>query len=53
MKNKTIELTIYEREEIRIGDDIYITVIDSKVGRVKIGIEAPDDLKIRREEKNE
>ena len=51
MKNKTVELTLFEREEIRIGDDIYITIIDAKVGRVKIGIDAPDDIKIKREEK--
>ncbi|MAE68723.1 MAG: carbon storage regulator [Candidatus Peribacteraceae bacterium] len=37
-------------ESIRIGHDITITVIDIGKGRVKIGIDAPDDVRILRGE---
>ena len=46
------EIIVVEREEIRIGEDIYITILEAKKGRVKIGIDAPDGLKINRGEKN-
>jgi len=35
---------------IRIGEDIEIKVLDIRGGKVRIGIEAPDDWEILREE---
>lgn len=45
-------LTRYENERIMIGDKIIIMVtqIDLEHGRVKIGIQAPRDLPVHREE---
>ncbi len=43
-------LTRKPGESIQIGDDIKITVLDDKHNQVKIGIEAPDDIEIWREE---
>lgn len=37
-------------EKILIGDDIVITVLDSRGDGVRIGIEAPRGIKIQREE---
>ena len=37
-------------ESIRIGDDIVIHVLSVSAGRVKLGIEAPTDVGIVREE---
>ncbi|MCH8901809.1 MAG: carbon storage regulator [Chloroflexi bacterium] len=37
-------------ESIRIGDDIVIHVLSVSAGRVKLGIEAPTDVSIVREE---
>jgi carbon storage regulator len=37
-------------EEIVIGQDIRVTVVDVKGGKVKIGIQAPDDVAIFRSE---
>lgn len=37
-------------EGIVIGDDVIVTVIESKGGNIKIGIEAPKDKKIYRRE---
>lgn len=37
-------------EKIRIGNDIVINIISLTEHQVKIGIEAPDDIKILREE---
>ena len=37
-------------EAIRIGDDITITVIGIQGGRVRLGIEAPHDVPINRQE---
>jgi carbon storage regulator len=37
-------------EQIVIGNDIRVTVVEIKGGRVKIGIEAPDDVAIFRSE---
>lgn len=36
-------------EKLRIGRDITITILDAKAGKVRIGIEAPQDLEIVRE----
>jgi carbon storage regulator len=45
-------LTRYENEKIMIGDEITIMVteIDLEHGRVRIGIQAPRDLPVHREE---
>ena len=37
-------------ESMYIGDDIKITVLDIRGGQVRIGITAPQDVKIHREE---
>jgi len=37
-------------EAIRIGDNIRITVSDIKGKQIRIGIEAPEDLLVHREE---
>jgi len=37
-------------ESIAIGDDIQIRVVDIKGAQVKIGIDAPCDIKVHREE---
>lgn len=37
-------------ESIRIGDNIRITVSDVKGKQIRIGIEAPDDITVHREE---
>ncbi len=37
-------------ESLFIGDDIKITVLDIRGGQVRIGITAPQDIKIHREE---
>jgi len=39
-----------ENEKIRIGKDIVINVISISDNNIKIGIEAPKDIKIFREE---
>lgn len=37
-------------ERIRIADDIVLTVLDSQNNKVRLGIEAPDNVAIHREE---
>ena len=37
-------------ESMFIGEDIKITVLDIRGGQVRIGITAPQDIKIHREE---
>lgn len=37
-------------EKIKIGDDVTITIIDIHGDQVKIGIEAPKDIKVFRQE---
>lgn len=37
-------------EQIIIGDDIVLTVVEVRGGRVKIGIDAPKEVRIRRGE---
>ncbi|MDC0072858.1 carbon storage regulator CsrA [Gammaproteobacteria bacterium] len=37
-------------ESLYIGDDIKITILDIRGGQVRIGITAPDDIKVHREE---
>lgn len=43
-------LTRKENESLRLGDDITITVVSVKGGTVRIGIDAPRDLAVHREE---
>jgi len=39
-----------EGERLMIGDKVIVTVVKLDGGRVKIGVEAPPELGIRREE---
>ena len=43
-------LTRNQNESIVIDDDIRITVLSDNYGQVRLGIEAPDDVEIWREE---
>ena len=43
-------LTRKSAESIRIGDSIRVVVVEVKDGQVKLGIEAPHDLPVHREE---
>ena len=43
-------LTRKEGEQIRIGEDILLTVLDISRGGVKLGIKAPKDVSIYRHE---
>ncbi len=43
-------LTRKEGEGIVIGDDIKITIVELKGGGVRIGIDAPRDMKVHRQE---
>ena len=45
-------LTRKAGEDIRIGDDIVISVFQTHSGRVKLGIEAPRFVTVRRQELN-
>lgn len=46
-------LTRKQSERIKIGPDVYITVVRVQGERVRIGIEAPSDLRIVRTELEE
>ncbi len=37
-------------ESLRIGSDVRVTIVAASPGHVRIGIEAPDDVAIYREE---
>jgi carbon storage regulator len=39
-----------EDQSIFIGEDIEVTILEIKDGNIKIGIEAPDNIKIYRKE---
>ena len=43
-------LTRKEGESLRLGDDIVVTVVGVKGGAVRLGIDAPRDLAVHREE---
>lgn len=43
-------LTRNEGQTILIGDDIRVTVVGTKGGQVRFGIEAPRDVTVLREE---
>jgi carbon storage regulator len=50
MEKPMLILTRNGNESIVIDDDIRITVLSNKRGQVKLGIEAPEDVEIWREE---
>jgi carbon storage regulator len=39
-----------EGQRIVIGGDIVITIVDTRAGRVRIGVEAPPHVSVHREE---
>jgi carbon storage regulator len=39
-----------KHEQIRIGDEIVITVVEIRGDKVKIGIDAPQDVVVHRQE---
>ncbi len=41
-------ITRRKDERIEIGDDVIITIVETHTGRVKIGIDAPKELRISR-----
>ncbi len=43
-------LTRKSGEKVRIGKDVVVTILDMQAGQVKIGIEAPRNVPIHREE---
>ncbi|MEE4110016.1 MAG: carbon storage regulator CsrA, partial [Halieaceae bacterium] len=43
-------LTRKEGESLRLGDDIVVTVVGVKGGAVRIGVTAPRDVAVHREE---
>lgn len=43
-------LTRNQGQSILIGNDVKLTIVSTKGGQVRIGIEAPPDLTILREE---
>ncbi|EMI5489704.1 carbon storage regulator CsrA [Providencia stuartii] len=45
-----LTLTRRTRETLMIGDDIIITILGIKGNQVRIGIEAPKDVEVHREE---
>jgi carbon storage regulator CsrA len=51
-KKDTCRLVLSRKhgEEILIGDDIRVTIIQSRDGRVKLSVEAPASVKILRSE---
>lgn len=40
-------------EQIIVGDDVVITIIGIREGKVRLGIEAPDDVRVDRMEVRE
>ena len=43
-------LTRKEGEKIMIGEDVVLTVLEVYGNRVRIGLEAPEDIRIHRKE---
>ena len=43
-------LSRHKNAKIMIGDDVVITVVEIRGDKVRIGIEAPDDIPVHRQE---
>ena len=43
-------LSRYKDQSIYIGDDIIITIVDVRGDRIRIGIDAPADIPVHRQE---
>lgn len=43
-------LSRHRDEAIMIGDDIVITIVDIRDGKVRLGVEAPRDVSVHRQE---
>jgi carbon storage regulator len=43
-------LTRKKGQSVIIGNDIVVTVISDKGGKIRLGIEAPDNVSVHREE---
>lgn len=43
-------LTMRQRESLRIGEDVVITILAVKHGQVRIGVEAPKTIPVHRQE---
>jgi carbon storage regulator len=50
MEKPMLILTRKQNESIITNDDIRITVLSGRHGQIKLGIDAPDDVEIWREE---
>jgi len=50
MEGKMLVLTRKSGDAIRLGDDIKVVVLEVRENQVKIGIEAPHELPVHREE---
>ena len=45
-----LRLTRRIKESLRVGDDVTVTVVAIKGNQVRIGINAPQDVEVHREE---
>ena len=43
-------LSRYRDESIYIGDDVIVTIVDIRGDRVRLGIQAPNDVSVHRQE---
>ena len=43
-------LSRHRDESIMIGDDVVVTIVDSRGDKVRLGIEAPNDIPVHRQE---
>ncbi|MFN7892532.1 MAG: carbon storage regulator CsrA, partial [Pirellula sp.] len=43
-------LSRHRDESIMIGDDVVITIVDIRGDKVRLGIEAPNDIPVHRQE---